>query len=221
MGRHLLLLGLLLAAAGCASFPEGAYYAESRDPSARVLAEALYRVARAADDEPARYSFAMIRTRSVAAYVADDGVLYLSEGLARQPLAHVEAIIAHEVAHEALGHAGQRSSLWLGLSGGFTVLGVMVPGLSLADLVINPLVIRAFRRDQEIAADLKAVEILRDLGYPAPRRTMAEALQAAAKINGPPPGGIFAVEPPLAERLAALEPLEPVTLAGPPPLRPR
>jgi Zn-dependent protease with chaperone function len=77
------------------------------------------------------------------------------------------------------------------------------------DLVVNPLVVRAFTRDQEIAADLKAADILRAMGHEAPRRTLADALRAAAIINGRPAGGFLATEPTLEERLAALQPLEP------------
>ena len=76
------------------------------------------------------------------------------------------------------------------------------------DLVANPLIVRAFTRDQEIAADLKAVEILRDMGYRAPRRALADALRAAATVNGPPRGGWLATEPSLEDRLSRLEPLE-------------
>jgi len=47
----------------------------------------------------------------------------------------VDALVAHEVAHELLGHRGQRRSLTLGLAAGFTVLGVVVRGTSLLDFL--------------------------------------------------------------------------------------
>src|SRR5207247_1044774 len=80
-------------------------------------------------------------------------------------------------------------------------------GAGLLDFVANPLIVRAFTRDQEIAADLKAVQILRDMGYESPRRAMAEALRAAAKVNGPPRGGWLAAQPTLEGRLGRLGPL--------------
>jgi len=48
------------------------------------------------------------------------------------------------------------------------------------------------------------------VGHGAPRRTLAAALSAAAAANGPATGGLFATEPPLADRLAQLAPLEPL-----------
>jgi Zn-dependent protease with chaperone function len=204
-----LWLGLLVIVTGaCTTLPERTYYPDPASPETRVLAEALWRAAKAASDDPNEYSFAMIRSKHVGAYTVEDATFYFTEGLARQPGPVVDALVAHEVAHELLGHIGQRRSLALSLGASFTVLGIMVPGAGLIDILTNPLIVRAFTRDQEIAADLKAVEVLRDMGYTAPRRVMADALRAAAKVNGAPRGGWLATEPALEDRLGPLEPLE-------------
>lgn len=204
------LVLLVLACAACASAPDRAYFPLPNQPETAIVSERLYRAAQAAGDDPARYSFALIKTRAVIAYSTEDATFYFSEGLARQRVQVVDALVAHEVAHEVLGHAGKRRILSLSLSAGFTVLGVVIPGAGLVDLLVNPLIVRAFTRDQEIAADLRAVEILRTMGREAPRRALADALHAAEAVNGPPRGGLLAAEPDLADRLAALEPLEPV-----------
>lgn len=197
-GLAWLLIAVTMLSA-CATFPEHAYYPDPSDAQTRVLAEALYRAARAASEDPRQYSFAMVRTAEVRAYTGDDATFYFSEGLARQSGAVVDALVAHEVAHELLDHVGRRRAL-------------VLPGLSVLDLVANPLIVRAYTRDQEISADRKAVEVLRDMGYATPRRVLAEALREAAKLNDAAARGPFATEPELRERLAALEPLEPVAL---------
>ena len=79
-----------------------------------------------------------------------------------------------------MGHVGTRRKLSLSLTASFGALGIFVPGAGLLDFVVNPLVVRAFGRQQELKADQKAVEILRAMGQPAPRRTLATALQAIA-----------------------------------------
>src|SRR2546429_4848104 len=206
--RRVWPLALLLMVTGCATVAERAYYPNPADPETRVLAEALWRAAKAASDDPGEYSFAMIRSIDVSAYTVEDATFYFTQGLARQPVKVVDALVAHEVAHELLGHIGQRRALSLSLGAGFTVLGIAIPGTGLLDFIANPLIVRAFTRDQEIAADLKAVEFLRDMGYKAPRRTLAEALSTAAKINGPARGGWLSTEPTLEDRLSRLEPLE-------------
>ena len=200
---------VLVLITGCAStVPERAYYPNPADPETRVLAEALWRAAKAASDDPGEYSFAMIRSNDVSAYTVEDATFYFTQGLARQPAKVIDALVAHEVAHELLGHIGQRRALSLSLGAGFTVLGIAIPGTGLLDFIANPLIVRAFTRDQEIAADLKAVEVLRDMGYKAPRRTLAEALSTAARINGPACGGWLSTEPSREDRLSRLEPLE-------------
>ncbi len=212
--RWVVLLGVvLLATSACAvlptPIPERAYYPDATGPHTKRLSETLYRAAVAAGDDPARYSFAMIQTSKVAAVTHEEGVFYFSEGLAAQIPEHVDAFVAHEVAHEVLGHAGKRRALSLGISGGFTVIGFVVPGLGLMDFLVNPVIVRAFTRDQSLDADLRTIEILRAMGHEAPRRTLAAALKAAASLNGPPEGTpLLAIEPDLEDRLAALEPLE-------------
>jgi len=216
MRRAIALVLLVALVTGCATIPDGAY---SPSPSDRTtaLARALYRAAEAAGDDPKRYSFALIDTREVSAFNGeDDAVLYFSDGLAALPTAHMDAMVAREVAHEVLGHAGQRRTVQVGLTGAFTVLGFIVPGLSLANWIVNPLVVRAFSRDQVIAADRRAIEILRSMGHELPRRTLANALRAVDTINAAHPGGVMtrgllATHPPLADRLAALGPVEPLT----------
>jgi hypothetical protein len=60
------------------------------------------------------------------------------------------------------------------------------------------------------------------MGHEAPRRLLVAALQAAVKVNGRPRGGWLATEPGIEERLAALEPLEPLSeVARTPPDAPR
>ena len=209
MARVLALALVVVIAVGCATAPEGAYYPD-RSPRTTAIANALYRAAQAAGDDPARYSFALIRSRDISAFSGEeDATFYVSDGLAALPPAHVDALVAREVAHEILGHAGHRRALSHGITGTFTVLGIIVPGLSMADWVVNPLIVRAFTRDQVIAADLRAIEIIRAMGHETPRRTLAAALHAVQATNGASPGGLLATVPPLADRLAAIGPIEP------------
>ena len=223
MPRSLAVLVMLsLLTAGCAllppSHPDLTYYPSPRDPGTIKISRTLYRAAQAAGDDPDRYSFALIQTTTVTSFAADAATFYFSDGLARLPQRHVDALVAQKVAHEILGHTGKRRTLSLSLSAGFAVLGLFMPGLGLADFVVNPLVVRAYSREQELDADQQTIEILRDMGHAAPRFTLAGALRAAAAAN-PPISPFFeqrilAREPDLEDRLAALEPLEPTTFVA-------
>jgi Zn-dependent protease with chaperone function len=216
MLRSLALVAVLTLATGCAlippSPPDRAYYPSPRDPGATKIGNTLYRAAQAVGDDPARYSFALIETKTVTSFVAPNATFYFSDGLARLPQRHVDALVAQKVAHEVLGHTGKRRTLSLSITAGFAVLGLLVPGGGLADFVVNPLVTRAYSREQELDADQRTIEILRDMGHSSPRQALAGALRAAAAAN--PPASpfieqrILAREPNLEDRLAALEPLE-------------
>lgn len=208
--RRVALLALVVLLVGCASVPDGAYYPD-RSPRTTAVANALHRAAKAAGDDPVRYSFALIRTQQVSAFSGEeDAVFYFSDRLASLAPPHLDALVAREVAHEVLGHAGQRKALSIGLTGTFTVLGLIVPGLSVADWFVNPLIVRAFSREQEISADVRAIEILRAMGHEHPRRTLVNALREVEAVNGTAPTGWLATFPPLEDRLAAIGPVEPV-----------
>jgi len=216
MLRSLALVAALTAATGCAlippSHPDLAYYPAPRDPVASRVSHTLYRAAQAVGDDPEHYSFAMIQTPMVTAFTGDDATFYFSDGLARLPQRHLDALVAQQVAHDVLGHTPKRRSVSLLITAGFATLGLFVPGGGLADFLVNPLVVRAYSREQELDADQRTIEILRDMGHTAPRQALAGALRAAAAAN--PPASpfieqrILARAPSLEDRLAALEPLE-------------
>jgi len=214
--RSLLLAAaaaLLLAA--CATAPTGTYFPDLSDPDTQKVSQAFYLAALAAGDDPSRYSFARVSADEARIYSDADATFYVTDGLARLPAPVVEAEIAREVAHEVLGHAARRRALSWSVTAGFVALGIAFPGAGLADFLVNPLVVRAFSRDQVKAADAKAVEILRAMGHASPRRTLASALETVTAVNAksPQPDGLLASHPPLGERLAALEPLEPFASA--------
>jgi len=207
------IVWIALLATGCASAPAGSYFPPPTDPATARLSQTLHRAAVAAGDDPARYSFAFIKSPVATAASDEDATFFITDGLMRQPQPVVDAVVAHEVAHEVLGHVGSRRALSLTLSAGFGAAGMIAPGAGLLDFIVNPLAVRAFSRRQELAADQKAVEILRAMGYATPRRTMADALRAIDS-SGPKPkeqlGGALDTHPSLDARLAALEPLEPL-----------
>jgi len=209
--RGLAIAGAILLLAGCASVPSGTYLPSLTDPDALKVSNALYKAAQAAGDDASRYSFALVKSPQAQAWTAEDATFYVTDGLARMPVHIIEPLIAHEVAHELLGHLGQKQALSLSITAGFAIIGVLIPGASLADFVVNPLVMRAYSREHELQADARALEILQAMGYQAPRRALYLALQAADARNGKTKeeGGVLATHPKMTERLAALQPLEP------------
>jgi Zn-dependent protease with chaperone function len=204
------VIALALAAAllsGCATVPTGAYFPPPTNPATVRVADILHRAAVAAGDDPERYSFAFVQSRVAAAYSDEEAVFYFTDGLVRMPRDVIEAVVAHEVAHEVLGHIGDRRRLSLSIFAGFTLLGVVAPGVGLLDFIVNPVAVRAFSRHQELAADRRAVEILRAMGHASPESAMAGALRALDATSPRPKeglAGLLSTHPSLEERLGAL-----------------
>src|SRR3989304_1621396 len=131
MRRSLALVALAVTAAGCglvSSYPRGAYFPLPGNPETVAVSRTLYRAAQAAGDAPERYSFALFSSGQVTGYAAEDASFYVSEALARLPQPRLDALIAQQVAHETLGHAGQRRALSISISAGFTGVRLAGPG---------------------------------------------------------------------------------------------
>jgi Zn-dependent protease with chaperone function len=204
------VIALVVAAAllaGCATAPKGAYFPPPTNPATARVADILYRAAVAAGDDPERYSFAFVESRVATAYSDEEAVFYFTDGLLRMPRDVIEAVVAHEVAHEVLGHIGDRRRLSLSIFAGFTLLGMVAPGVGLLDFIVNPVAVRAFSRHQELAADRRAVEILGGMGHRDPTASMINALRALNRTSPRPKeglAGLLSTHPKLDERLAAL-----------------
>src|SRR5262245_24947256 len=135
-----LLVGLAVLATGCAlippSHPDLAYYPAPPAPGTLTFPLTLHRAVQSAEHGPARYSFGMIQTTTVTTFAAPDATFYFSDGLARLPQRHVDALVAQQVAHEILGHAGKRRTLSVALTAGFAVMGLFMPGVGLTDFLV-------------------------------------------------------------------------------------
>ncbi|MBI3015149.1 MAG: M48 family metalloprotease [Candidatus Tectomicrobia bacterium] len=205
-----LLASFAVALAACGTaVPKGAYRADASSPQHQRLAQSLYRAGMAAGENPRAFKMGMIRSHEINAANAGGGVFYFTDGLATQDQETIDGVVAHEVAHEALGHVGKSIVTSVVISTVFAVLDTKLPGLRHADELVNPLVVRAFSRSQELEADQKAVEILRKTGYAEPERTMLQVLTLLRNRYGRTGGGLFATHPNIEDRIAEIAKLQP------------
>ncbi|MCX5733602.1 MAG: M48 family metallopeptidase [candidate division NC10 bacterium] len=198
----------LLTACGTA-VPKGAYHADLSLPQNRNVAQSLYRAGTAAGENPQNFKMGMIRSREINAANAGGGVFYFTDGLAAESKEVIDAVVAHEMAHEALGHVGKTIVTSVVISTVFAVLDAKFPGVGSANELVNPLVVNTFSRSQELEADRKAVEILGKMGYREPERTMLQALTLLRDRYGQTGGGLFATHPNIGDRITEIARLEP------------
>jgi predicted Zn-dependent protease len=117
----------------------------------------------------------------------------------------LRGVLAHELAHQDLGHVAQAQILNTGLSIGTAVLERFFPGSSALTPIAGTLIARGYGRTEEYAADRHGIDILRRAGYPA--EIMVDTLSWLRRVSGDDGGGFLSTHPAIDERIAALRKL--------------
>jgi putative metalloprotease len=115
----------------------------------------------------------------------------------------LRGVIAHELAHQDLGHVAKTQTLGTGLNVGVAILEQLLPGSSAITPLAGQLIINRYTQKEEYAADLHGAAILQKAGYPG-RDVMAGTLTWLMQTEGGSGGGFFASHPGTADRIQAL-----------------
>jgi predicted Zn-dependent protease len=131
------------------------------------------------------------------------GAFYVTTGLLQKANdRQLVGVLAHELAHDDLGHVAKAQVLGVGLNIGMVILDQLIPGSGALTPIAGNLVARAYSRNEEYAADRHGVDILKRAGYPA--AVMIETLTWLMQVEGADSGGFFASHPATADRIQAL-----------------
>ena len=114
----------------------------------------------------------------------------------------LQAVLAHELAHQDLNHVAKAQVLGAGLNIGAAILTQIFPASGAIAPLAGELVARKYGRDEELAADRHGVELLRRAGYS--KAMMIDALTWLMQVSGPDSGGFFATHPGTADRIEAV-----------------
>jgi predicted Zn-dependent protease len=134
---------------------------------------------------------------------AGGGEFYVTTGLLRKANdLQLAGVLAHELAHDDLGHVAKAQARAAGLNIGVVILDQIIPGSSALTPIAGGLIAQAYSRNEEYAADRHGVDILKRAGYPA--ETMVATLRWLAQTEGTAGGGFFATHPATADRIEAL-----------------
>ena len=117
----------------------------------------------------------------------------------------LRGVLAHEIAHQDLGHVARAQVLNTGLSVGAVLLERFFPGSGAFAPIAGTLIARGYGRTEEYAADRHGVDILRRAGYPA--EIMVGTLRWLRAVSGDAGGGFLSTHPAIEERIAALRKL--------------
>jgi predicted Zn-dependent protease len=114
----------------------------------------------------------------------------------------LRGVMAHEIAHQDLGHIAKAQAIVAGLNIGVALLEQLIPGSAPLSSIAGALVARGHSRSEELAADRHALDILRRAGYPP--QIMIDTLGWIRRVSGNGGGGFLSTHPALDERIAAL-----------------
>lgn len=145
----------------------------------------------------------LVEDSSVNAGSAGSGQYIVTRGLLeRASDEQLQAVLAHEVAHDDLNHVAKLQALGTGLQIGTVILDQIFPGAGQIAPIAGTLLVRAYSRPQETAADHHGVELLRRVG--SSKEAMERTLVWLKQITGGGGGGWFSTHPGVDERIEAL-----------------
>lgn len=140
---------------------------------------------------------------SVNAANAGGGEFYVTTGLLEKANdEHLRGVLAHEIAHDDLGHVASAQKLGTGLNLGVILLEQFIPGSSVVTPIAGALIARGYSRSEEYAADSHGVEILGRAGYS--KEVMIDTLTWLLRTSEGGGGGFLSTHPATEDRIDAL-----------------
>ena len=137
---------------------------------------------------------------------AGDGQYYVTRALLSQANdEELRGVLAHEIAHEDLGHPARAQMVGAGVGMGVALLEQFFPGSSALAPLAGSLITNNYTRPMELEADRHAVTLLERAGYS--KQTMIDTLSWLARQNGDSGGGFLSSHPATSERIQALRAL--------------
>jgi Zn-dependent protease with chaperone function len=135
---------------------------------------------------------------------AGKGEFYVTTGLLEKASDdQLRGVLAHEVAHDDLGHVAKAQRLGAGLQIGMVLLDQIFPGSGAVTPIAGALISRSYSRQEEYEADRHGVQILQRVGYP--KELMISTLAWLKETEGSSGGGFFATHPETGDRIEALK----------------
>jgi len=152
---------------------------------------------------PGQVKVGILDDPSINAANAGNGEFYVTTGLLQKANDdQLLAIMAHEVAHDDLGHVAKAQALGAGIGIGAVILDQIIPGAGRVVPVAGALIQRKYSRTEEYEADRHGVELLKRVGRN--KDVMIATLTWLMNTEGDGGGGFFSTHPETGDRIEVL-----------------
>jgi predicted Zn-dependent protease len=154
--------------------------------------------------DPREVRVGIIDDAQINAANAGGGNFYVTTGLLEKAnTEQLRGIMAHEIAHEDLGHVADMQVLGAGLNLGVYLLEQLLPGSSVVTPIAGSLIARGYSRREEYAADRQGLTILQRAGY-SPDTLINALTWVERQSGGRGSGGFLSTHPATEDRIAEL-----------------
>lgn len=158
-------------------------------------------------DKPCRLDqvkVAIINQNEINAANAGNCQFYVTMGLLRRASDdQLRGVLAHELAHQDLGHVAKAQVLGATINALSAGLQQLSPLAGAVAPIAGELAARSYSRNEEFNADKHGVDILRRAGYP--KEVMIDSLAWIRRIAGDNGGGFLSTHPGLDDRIATIQ----------------
>jgi Zn-dependent protease with chaperone function len=154
---------------------------------------------------PSQVKVGIMDDPQINAANAGNGEFYVTTGLLRKANDdQLLAVLAHEVAHEDLGHVAKAQALGTGLGIGAVILDQIIPGAGRVAPIAGALISRKYNRNEEYAADRHGVELLERMGRSKDVMINTLTWLMDSDGSGGEGGGFFSTHPATGDRIQEL-----------------
>lgn len=158
-------------------------------------------------DKPCRLDqikVGIINQNEINAANAGNCQFYVTMGLLRRASDdQLRGVLAHELAHQDLGHVAKAQVLGATINALSAGLQQLSPIAGAVAPIAGELAARSYSRNEEFNADKHGVAILRRAGYP--KEVMVDSLSWIRRISGDKGGGFLSTHPGLDDRIATIQ----------------
>lgn len=149
-----------------------------------------------------RLAFYISDSQQIGAWTKENKIIF-TEGMFRTfDDDTLKFVMAHEIAHDKLGHINEIRTISLVTTGTMMVVNAIVPGAGYLDYLINPAVTNNYSKTQELEADKEASKACLCLGISLEQQIeIMENLKSAIEDGG----GFWARHPSWDDRIVNIK----------------